>query len=452
MRIASGSILGALIGSAALVGVPAAWAVTRSCGPDAVANTTSVLCAAPSGPCTTTLVIVGTDIDVVDAGCTFDLGGRALRIDKAVQMTGLGFIDVVNAGDITLTAAGRLKARGDFVEPTAVIIKGGRVSLTSLGTITLRDNSQIDVSGDAAGTVRLAAAGANTAGVGIDLQAGSLIQGHGISSSTGSGERFSDGGVLDIRTTLGSIVDNAAIDMGGANQAAGGDVTLQSARDLTIGEVLDVSGGASDGGSLDLLAGDNIRITRNVTVESRLGGGSGGSINIIAGADDLGGVAPGGGVTVDNASLLVMGSASETSGGDGGDFDVTATGPMTFTATSQVRVDAASLFDGSGGTMFFGSGDANAAVIGPVDGDMTLAGLISAGSGADFGTGGSLEISAGRSLTLSGSVDVSGKDGGGDIIIDAGGSITLSGPLRSEGTSPTGPGGFVDVTSGLASS
>src|SRR5262249_58520132 len=88
-------------------------------------------------------------------------------------------------------------------------------------------------------------------------------------------ERFSDGGVLDIRTTLGSIVDNAAIDMGGANQAAGGDVTLQAARDLTIGAVLDVSGGASDGGALDLLAGDNIRITKNVSVESRLRGGGG---------------------------------------------------------------------------------------------------------------------------------------------------------------------------------
>src|SRR5262249_58078951 len=49
------------------------------------------------------------------------------------------------------------------------------------------------------------------------------------------------------------------------------------------------------------------------------------------------------------------------------------------------------------------------------------------------------------------SVDVSGKDGGGDVIIDAGGSIALSAPIRSEGTSPTGPGGFVDVTSGLAS-
>src|SRR5262249_29420191 len=49
------------------------------------------------------------------------------------------------------------------------------------------------------------------------------------------------------------------------------------------------------------------------------------------------------------------------------------------------------------------------------------------------------------------SVDVSGKDGGGDVIIDAGGTIALSGPIRSEGTSPTGPGGFVDVTSGLAS-
>src|SRR5262249_46422382 len=111
-----------------------------------------------------------------------------------------------------------------------------------------------------------------------------------------------------------------------------------------------------------------------------------------------------------------------------------------------------SLFDGSGGTMFFGSGDANAAVIGPVDGDMTLAGLISAGSGADFGTGGSPGGSPGPGRTPPGAADVGREDGAGGSILPRGGSITLSGPLRSEGTSPTGPGGFVDVTSGLASS
>lgn len=437
--------------AATLVVAAPGWAVVRTCGVDGVVNTATVLCAAPSGPCTASLVVLGNDIDVVAGGCTFDLGGRALRVDKTLQMTGLGFIDIVNAGDITITATGRLKARGDFVEPAGLIIRGGSILLSSSGTITLTDRSQIDVSGDAAGSVRLIAAGVTAAGVGIDLQSGSILRGHGISSSTGAGERFSDGGVLQVTALAGSVIDNADIDMGGANQAAGGDVSLQAARDISVGAVLDVSGGASDGGTLDLLAGDDIRITKTMTVESRLGGGTGGGMTLAAGADALGGVHPGGTLLVDNAPLLLNGSASETSGGDGGDFDATASGTITFTATAQVRVDAATLFDGSGGTIFIGSGDTAASAIGPLDGDISLGGTITANSGADFGTGGSLEVSTGRNLTLTAAVDMSGKDGGGDIIVDAGGSIVMSSPLRSVATNATGPGGFIDVTSGLAS-
>jgi hypothetical protein len=109
-----------------VLGGRSALAVVRSCGPDPVANTTNVLCSAPSGPCNASIVTLGVDVDVVDAGCTFDLGGRALSVQKSLQMSGLGFIRVVNAGDVTITGTGRLKARGDFVQPGGVIIGGAR--------------------------------------------------------------------------------------------------------------------------------------------------------------------------------------------------------------------------------------------------------------------------------------------------------------------------------------
>jgi len=59
-----------------------AGAVVRTCGPDALANTADVLCAPPSGPCSDTLVVMGANLTVRDGACEFDLGGRALRIDR----------------------------------------------------------------------------------------------------------------------------------------------------------------------------------------------------------------------------------------------------------------------------------------------------------------------------------------------------------------------------------
>jgi cysteine-rich repeat protein len=445
-------IVALLLGLLLAVPSTARAAVTRSCGPDAVANTTNVLCAAPSGPCDATTVNLSTNIDVTDAGCAFDLGGRALNVQKTLQMTGLGFIRVTNAGNITITATGRLEARGDFVEPSGFIIRGGLVSLTSAGTITMLDRAQIDVSGDAAGTIRLIATGTNGAGVGIDLQATSVLSGQGISSFTDTGDRFADGGTLEVTASAGSIVDNATINLSSANGALGGDVTMRAARDISVGELLDATGGASDGGSVDMLCGDNMVITKTITVDSRLGGGYGGTITLAAGVDAIGGVVTGGTLTVNGATLSLDGSDAETFGGDGGDLEVTSKGLLQFIgAHVAIRASGGTLFDGSGGTVFLSSGDNNPNVMGPLDGDMSVAGIATLKSGGTDGDGGSFDIAAGRNLTLTARIDVSGQSTGGDITGDAGGSVLLNGSITAPGTSPTGEGGFIDFSAGLAS-
>jgi cysteine-rich repeat protein len=71
-------------------------------------------------------------------------------------------------------------------------------------------------------------------------------------------------------------------------------------------------------------------------------------------------------------------------------------------------------------------------------------------SGGDGGGGGTLELSAGRDLTLTAAVDVSGKSSGGDIAGDAGRAITLSGVLNAQANDVTGDGGSVDFVAGLA--
>ena len=97
-----------------------------------------------------------TSIEVIAGGCEFDLGGRELSFEKTFEMSGLGFISVIKAGNITITSTGKLKARGDFLKPNDYIIRGGLISLTSTGTIDVDGN--IDVAGDSAGSVILVAA------------------------------------------------------------------------------------------------------------------------------------------------------------------------------------------------------------------------------------------------------------------------------------------------------
>ena len=428
------------------------FAVPRSCGPDAIANTQNVLCMAPSGPCTATAVTLGDNIEVADAGCAFDLGGRAFSVQKTLQMTGLGFIRVTNAGNITVTGTGKLKARGDFIKPNGFIIQGGSVSLTSAGTITMLDRAQIDVSGDGAGTIRLIAMGTNGAGIGVDLQTGSVLSGQGISSFTDTGDRFADGGTLEVTASTGSIVDNATITVSGANGAMGGEVIMRAARDIGVGQLMDVTGGGSDGGDVDLLAGDNVTITKTITVDSRLGGGYGGTITLAAGVDQVGGVVPGGALTVNDTALELNGSDAETFGGDGGDLDASAYGPVQFIGTrTAIRASGGTLFDGSGGSIFLSSGDFNPNALGPLDGELSVAGIVTANGGAAGGDGGMFDVSAGRNLTLTARVNVSGKDSGGDVTGDAGGAILLNGTINATATNAVGDGGYVDFTAGLAS-
>jgi hypothetical protein len=219
----------------ALIAPSRAFAVAHSCGPDALANTQNVLCA--SGTCTAALVRVTTSIEVTSGGCDFDLGGRAVSFERTFEMTGLGYIRVLNAGNITMPYTGKLKARGDFVKPNGYIIGGGLISLTSSGTIDIDGN--IDVAGDSAGTVRLDAA------QDFILRPGAVIDGPGISSFADLGDRFTDGGELDAIARAGSITINGDLTFTGQNGGTGGIVALQAGRNVTLTRPVNVSGAAN---------------------------------------------------------------------------------------------------------------------------------------------------------------------------------------------------------------
>jgi hypothetical protein len=131
--------------------------MVRSCGDDPIANTETVLCAPPSGPCTASEVVLGAHVSVADQRCVFDLGGRALRVQRTFRMP-KGFqtrFEVRNAGDVTIARRGKIKLRGDF--PGSTPDFGGLIQITSAGAIAVA--GVLDVSGDGGGLIALSATG-----------------------------------------------------------------------------------------------------------------------------------------------------------------------------------------------------------------------------------------------------------------------------------------------------
>ena len=426
-----------------------AGAVSRTCGPNAVANTTNVLCA--SGTCTGTAITVTTGIEVTEGACDFDLGGRSLSLQRNFQMRGApGYIKVFNAGNITLTDTGRFQARGDFVKQppppaTGFSVGGGLISLTSTGVITI--NGKLDVTGDPGGSIILTAAGD------VLLQPGSEVTGNGISDFPDLGMLFTDGGDMTITANAGNVRMKGDVAMRGANQGTGGFIDITAAAELEITRTVDLSGGGGDGGEFTAAVGDNIKITANIVCDSFVGGGFGGLIDLSAGEDVLGGIVAGGGVDVNGGAFLLRGSYTDQLSGDGGEVDILSLGNITFRGAGvAIRADAGTNFDASGGTVSFDSGDANFFRLGPLDGNIEIAGIVSLTSSNAGGTGGTFDVTAGRALTITTTtLAATGFDSGGDISGTAGTKITLNGQISADATNTIGDGGFIDFEAGIAS-
>jgi hypothetical protein len=403
-----------------------ARAVTRTCGSDAAANTTNVLCASPSGPCDGSSVAFSTNTEVEAGGCTFDLGGRDLTVSKTLDMIGSGFIKVVNAGAITITDTGKLRARGDFA--VSGIHQGGTIELTSASTIT--HQGLIDVYGDAAGVINLEAAGD------VTLASGSALRGLGDSAGSGDAARFADGGRCEIASTGGSIVVDGEVAMVGETNAQGGDVSLRAARDIDIVHVIEVTGGASGGGSISAIAGDDITVTATLDAESGGGGGPGGDIDLVAGEDSLGGIDPGGALGMDGGLVKLNGSGASANDDDGGTFSATSDGPLLLGPDTTINANAANAAAGDGGAIDLDAGSGSLEVESPIN----------ASGGGEGGGGGRVAL-AGAEVTLASTADVSltGRERGGALDVDAGAQYVQSNEFLLNGTVSGATGGNATI-------
>src|SRR5262245_12104315 len=278
--------------------------------------------------------------------------------------------------------------------------------------------------------------------------------------------RVAPGGKLIVSGTTGSLtIMAAAVDIQATSQGAGliryvgGDISITAATgDVSVRRMgnsvarIDASGdpSAGDGGSIDLVATKG-----NVLVDGVLDAGgnaadsNGGAVTMTgrtvalgtASEIDLGGKGDRGGGTlmIDSDSNLTMGGKVDASSGffSGGEIDLTAGGDVVSTATLDLQATQ-------------GGGDGGALDIEPIGGSVTLGGSIDLSgdsAGDSSGGGGDLTIDTSGSILLTAPVNVSSGMGGngGTLDFTAGLDITQSAPVQIQGKGAGGVGGILTI-------
>jgi len=398
------------------------------------ADNTKLLCR--GDPCT-----VSQDF-AAPTGCVLDFGAREVIFK--------GAFDVASA--VLAVSARSVRVDGVLRASPGNNLRGGTITLTATGGSQISDarvcglgnpdgcivvTRRIEVSGNPAGAMRLIAAGA------VDLQSTADLLAIGFQEGVVNG---ASGGLISISAQGGALNDSAQLSVKGGNAGDGGTVAFLAAANIVVAQAIDATGGANDGGAVDLVAGDDISIQRTIDVSSTTGGG-GGLIGARAGVDTLGGIKNGGALTLSSA-LVADGNNDIDSGYDGGDIDLAAFGPLTITTTASVHANGGSP-DGAGGTLTLDSSDRQFNRLTALDGDLVLAGSVTLRGVGIESDGGETDITAGRNLTISGTVDATGANGG-TIGARSGKDLTVATALFAGATTIQGVGGSAFLKAGDA--
>ena len=419
---------------------PAAMALTACSAADISAQDAG--CPSGTGPCAITK-----DFTVGD-GCTLDFGARDVTLTRTLDI-GSGTV-TLRARALTLTPSGFIDGRGN--ELGSAIDTGGGSIIETSGAVTLEKGAKgaarIDVSGNSdAGNIEITAGGPVTI-------AGHLNANQLTTAASGGGITITSR--ADVLTESGSEISAT----GGRDSTGGGDIDITADGNITLNDLVDVSGG-TDGGAVTLTALGRVstsRVTANGT--STGDAGSGGFITVTAGtaldvADDITangttssfGGGSGGSIALEAQygdlrvlrNILAIGAEPD---GDGGDIDATATGNViigTVGQTGQPRLSVrGNGTEGAGGIVAM-----------ETDGAITTQGPIDASGGSQ---GGTVDLEAAANITLVDVVDVSGRaaaSSGGQLLADAGrtagATLVVSRRVDARG-GVGGAGGRTDLT------
>jgi cysteine-rich repeat protein len=425
------------------------------------ATTADDLCAPTANPCRVT-----TRINNVTDQSVIDVGARELRIENGGTLATV--LGAAAAGSMTIRA-GRLTVMGNgalLVEGTAArnggditieageVTVDGRISATggSGGGVTINGTARVTI----AGTIE-ASRFANEGEGGAILVRGGTINLNGNITALGGLSGF--GGDITVQST-------GDLNVTGDIAAEGGD-----------GGSVELAAGAGTGAG-------NVMIARTSTIDTdaRSPGSFGGAIDIEARGDgtNTGTITMNGTLFCNGGT-----GTEEEGGGDGGDISLTAVGFIRITERGSTMEVQGGRPDGFGGTLEISTAQGNfesigRMVVGPLSeeggggdvtidilGDLTLDGplegsggsevLIEADGSVAIENDGNIDVSGGGSLCLEagqGAEDLLGRivvrapltANGGTIELVARDSLTLTAPVRADGPSGGGPGGTVQIT------
>lgn len=400
------------------------------------------ICDVSPFPATDPCLVTGT-YTVLD-GCTLNFGNRSVILQAAT----------FNVQNVTIQCARLQINAGSTINCTAA---GGNVVISCLaagandGSVTIA--GQIDLNDPTTGgDLTITATGPIS------------VTGTGTVLARGTGG-LGDGGTVTMTSQTGNISINGAatsINVSSGADAAGGQVTLTSATGLiAVSRRIDADGGSFDGGYITLDAATNVStsgvLTANGGGSSALGFGWGGYIDVFAQTGSIsiqanitangptGTIADGGGdggaIYLDAATDITLAADCRAEGGVdgyGGYFTAIAGGLLTQSAGFQNSVrDIAS--DGSGGSLSISAG-----TVIVLSGDN-----LAEGATTSFGYGGDVTVVAGADAIVQGILRASGNTAGSVDVTGVAGQVLQNGRIECDGRGTDGWGGNVTLTSNL---
>jgi cysteine-rich repeat protein len=349
----------------------------------------------------------------VGDSCVLDFTGRAVTVSASGVLNVGPDRATLNAGSLTVAPGGQIIgqehcASGCPHRPSWTITSGGAVDVQKSGLTVGRISMGTDWTN---AFITITAAGSVT------------ISGQVQSSNT---TNSANGGTISITSSGGNIITNPGSTLaakGGAGFASGGSITLNAAGRVSVAQSMDVSGGDLDAGLVDVTAQQQDVVLNGVAGDAS-GEGWGAAVFVVAGT-----------------SVQLLGAMTLRGGGfgaSGGDVGVTA-GFGNLTIGANILADAAAP-NGAGRDLDF-----TAAGTITVNSGVT----VSAQGGGTDGTGGAITMVAGRDVSSSGTLNVSGgTGGGGGIGIVARGGVTLGGTLDATGRVKLANGGVIFIIAG----
>lgn len=378
-------------------------------------------------------------------------GGNNAGLGSAQATTGdLTVLANGNAGEGDVTFVGAASAFGNMSLQAArnvgvggAINSGGTTAIGATGSLTTADlHSAGDVSltaqSGAVSVGNLTTNGNLNATAGTDVSAASA-QVAGTVALTANGTGAAGTGNVNVTGALasgGATTVSAALDA-----TLGGDVTSGGALTATAARSLSVGGNISTNGDTSLTAtSGNLAVSGTTTTPGNLVANAGGALSLAGGlVNGTSKLTSTGNMTL-TGTLLGLGAATLTAGGSiGGGGALTIGQDITIDAGTTVTLGgiqgAGQLLATSGGDMSFGAttavGNVSATSTG---GSVTFNGALQSGGNVQIQAANSASVTGATSSMgnvnvtgTHGNVSVAGVSSNGDTTLTAGQSLTLSG-------------------------